>query len=375
MRAVGVSIYAGEGNPASLLDYLRQAAGQGHSQAFTSLHITEQDPREGARFLEEVAGAARDLELRLIADVSPRAFQAMGASPGNLMPFARLGLRGIRVDFGYSVEDMAAMTREESGLAVVINASTATRVTLAALAAAGMDFSRVEAGHNFYPRPETGLSLMFLREKAELLRQYALPVWAFVPSQAGRRAPLYQGLPTVEAHRNLAVARAAAELLASGVVDTLVLGDPRASETELEELASVWLGGSVPLEIELAEGISAAERDLVFAASHENRLDAAARVIRSATSRSYASAGSAILPRPAEPRPAYSVTVDNSLYLRYSGELQITLRDLPPDPRVNVAGRVAVGDRPLVRLLGPGCRFNFHPGMSDGGRVEDEGRG
>ncbi len=97
----------------------------------------------------------------------------------------------------------------------------------------------------------------------------------------------------------------------------------------------------------------------MFGGVHENRLDPAEMAIRSSVSRRYAQQGADVPPRGAVDRPAYSVTVDNRNYMRYSGELQVTLVDLPADPRVNVVGRVVEDDRPLVDMLGPGSRFHF----------------
>ena len=49
-----------------------------------------------------------------------------------------------------------------------------------------------------------------------------------------------------------------------------------------------------------------------------------------------------------------SITRDNDRYGRYRGEVQITLRDLPADERVNVVGRVVEADLPLLSFLQPG---------------------
>lgn len=40
------------------------------------------------------------------------------------------------------------------------------------------------------------------------------------------------------------------------------------------------------------------------------------------------------------------------MYQRYAGELQITLVDLPPDPRVNVIGTIVEEDLPLLEYIG-----------------------
>ena len=52
------------------------------------------------------------------------------------------------------------------------------------------------------------------------------------------------------------------------------------------------------------------------------------------------------------PRPYGTVTIDNSNYGRYVGELQIALRDLPADSRVNLVGRIIDEDLPLIDLIG-----------------------
>jgi hypothetical protein len=53
-------------------------------------------------------------------------------------------------------------------------------------------------------------------------------------------------------------------------------------------------------------------------------------------------------------RPKGSITIDNDLYGRYRGEMQITLTDLSADERVNVVGRVKSDDLPLLEQLKPG---------------------
>ena len=53
----------------------------------------------------------------------------------------------------------------------------------------------------------------------------------------------------------------------------------------------------------------------------------------------------------AQSRPVGSLTVDNSRYGRYAGEIQITRHDLPADKAVNVVGRVCQADRVALDLI------------------------
>ncbi len=372
-------MYPGQGCGSSDLgravEYVAAASRLGYRKVFTSLHITEQDPSEGAGFIGEITSACRGLGLDVVADVSPRAFEAMGATPTDLGPLAALGLSGIRLDFGYGIDEISAMTRGASALAIVLNASTVDEKWLSSFAARGADLSRVQACHNYYPRPETGLSMDFVVAKAGLLRRYGIPVWAFLPSGCGRRGPLHEGLPTVEQHRWSLISASASAYLATGAADVLLFGDPFASTEELGVLSRLWLGGSIPLRVRLAPGVTEEERAIVFGGRHRNRTDAAELAVRSSTSRGYAGKGPAIGPRMCAARPAFTVTIDNHLYLRYSGELQITAADLPPDTRVNVVGRVVEEDWDLLRMLGPDAEFHFvdadHWASADGAPADE----
>ncbi|QIA26616.1 DUF871 domain-containing protein [Thermaerobacter sp. PB12/4term] len=364
-RTLGVAIYPGygpEGSEAAITRLLEQAARQGYTEVFTSLHLPEASPAATAGLLERLAGLAGRLGLRLWADVAPPALAALGATPGDLAPLARLGLAALRVDYGYDAAAIAAMTRNPYGLDVVLNASTVTAADLDRILAAGARPERLAACHNFYPRPETGLGLDFFRHRSEELARRGIRVAAFVPSQAGRRGPLREGLPTLERHRRLPPDRAAAELRALGCVHTVLFGDPGPSPAELQGVREVWLGDGVPLRVRLHPAATAAERHILLDAVHVNRVDPAEAVLRSTASRAYAGQGAMIEPRPAEPRPRGTVTVDNTTYLRYAGELQVTLQDLPADPRVNVVAWIHPDDVPLLDLLGPGARFRFVAG-------------
>lgn len=52
-----------------------------------------------------------------------------------------------------------------------------------------------------------------------------------------------------------------------------------------------------------------------------------------------------------------TITVDNDLYGRYSGEIQLLRDDFPGDERVNVIGHVAEKYLPLLDCIKRGGRF------------------
>lgn len=358
----GVSVYFTEDYDLQRnMDYIDFAAQQGVNSVFTSLHMPEVDYKKKLDDFMVLAKAIKARGLNLIVDISPHTMRILGASADNLKPFADFGVNSIRVDYGFDIRKISKMTHNEFDIKIQINASTVTPFQMDALKSEHAEFTRLSACHNFYPRPETGLSYELFMEKTRLLKSIGVPVYAFIPSQKGRRGPIYEGLPTLEIHRSLNPGTAARHLIYTGMVDGVYFGDAYASGEEIRDVAEID-PDIVEISIELASDISQAEEEIVFAPVHTNRLDASDIVIRSEESRGYAKIGPRIAARNTVGRRAFSVTVDNEKYFRYSGELQIVLKDLAADERVNVVGIIPEQEHILVNQIRPGTKFRFRKG-------------
>ena len=57
-------------------------------------------------------------------------------------------------------------------------------------------------------------------------------------------------------------------------------------------------------------------------------------------------------------RKLYDVTIDNSNFKRYAGEINIVLQDLPNDERVNVIGKLDTTNV-IINKIKKGIRFKF----------------
>ncbi|MDR2347473.1 MAG: MupG family TIM beta-alpha barrel fold protein, partial [Bifidobacteriaceae bacterium] len=55
--------------------------------------------------------------------------------------------------------------------------------------------------HNYYPRPETGITAEFFRAQSRLFEERGWPVYSFIPGETTFRAPLHLGLPMLESQR------------------------------------------------------------------------------------------------------------------------------------------------------------------------------
>lgn len=340
------------------LAYIKKAGKIGYKVVFTSLHLPEVNYKGVLDDFVEIAKAANENGMELIADISPVTMKTLNASVYHLKPFFEIGIKTLRVDYGFSAEEISMLTRNEYGIKVQINASTLSEDSLERLKKMGADFSRISASHNFYPRPETGLSYRVFVEKSLICKKHGVPVFAFIPSQKGKRGPVYEGLPTLEIHRNTDAEIAAKHLIYTGLVDGAIFGDAYASDQELVKVASIK-PEVIEISIKLRPDVTPEEKDIIFLPVHTNRLDAPDDIIRSEESRGYASTGKKIKPNNTSERKAYSVTIDNERYGRYSGELQVLLKDFPADSRVNVVGEIPENERILVNEIKPGKKFRF----------------
>ena len=306
---------------------LEALAGSG-AAVFLSLHISEEFSQDYCRRAEETCRWLKEREYRIFADVSTKTVAQFG-QPDLIRLAERLGIWALRVDYGFTTEEIAALAAR---IPVVVNASTTRPEDGARIAAAG---SLVMAMHNFYPRPETGLDDDFYLERTEALRAAGLKVLAFIPGDRALRGPVRAGLPTLERHRGLPPSACFADLAVRLGADGIFAGDPGVSAREQARILRFCREGVLELPARLTP-----EAEWLYGKVFTNRPDSPARLIRFAESREYSCFGRQVTPKDCLPRTRGSVTVDNDGYGRYSGEVQLVRADLPADSRVNVVGRV-----------------------------------
>lgn len=323
---------------------LERGAGTG-APVFLSLHISEEFGADYCARAEEVCRWLAERGFRTIADVSVKTVEQFGEK--DLVRLARrLGLWALRIDYGFEIQEIAALARE---LPIVLNASTTSPEDGALIASGG---GQVMALHNFYPRPETGLDEAFLLESTRSLQEAGLKVLAFIPGDEALRGPLHLGLPTLERHRNMPPSVCFAELAARFGLDGIFLADPGLSPAEEARISRFCSTGVLAVPAELAPG-----SEVLYNREFTSRADSPRWMVRFAESRVYSCFGSAVAPENCAPRPRGSITLDNERYGRYSGEIQLLREDFPADGRVNVIGRVKPGYLPLADCIRNGSPF------------------
>ncbi|MCM3718696.1 DUF871 domain-containing protein [Fictibacillus phosphorivorans] len=341
----GISIYLSEPDHLNK-DWIQKAAENGFQYIFTSLHIPEE---KGFSFVEKVkwlGKTAQHVHMEVMADVSPASLERLGLTFEELPVIKEWGISGVRMDYGFTAKQVAWLSHS---LKIGLNASTMDEVQLSELLHEGLLANRSEAWHNFYPKPFTGISKESLKERNEMFHRFGIRTMGFVQGDDRLRGPLHEGLPTIEDHRNNHPLEAALELRALGT-DKICIGDPNLTEDTVRGF-SYLADDIVPLYVSFNDGY-----EHLLNSIHTNRMDPAKYVIRSVESRGL----DAVYEQDSlsvETFDRGTITVDNKLYGRYAGELQICLEPLPASPKVNIAGYVKKESESLLNGIGSGQKY------------------
>ena len=344
MANLGYSLYLS--TYAAQCSALRGLTGSG-APVFLSLHISEEFDDSFCRRAEEICRTLADMGYRIIADVSTKTVAQFGCR--DLTDLAKkLQLWALRIDYGFSREEIETMAEK---MPIVVNASTTTAHDARAIAAKG---GCVMAMHNFYPRPETGLDEDYLLETTQALQEAGLKVLAFIPGDIHKRGPVFEGLPTLEAHRNILPSAAFVDLAKNYGIEEIFVGDPGLSETEQERILQFCREGIISVPCEIAENWQHLY-DQVFTC----RMDSPKRLVRFQESRVYSCQGATTEAYNCAQRTVGSLTIDNIRYGRYSGEIMLIRSDLPADDRVNVIGHVPENALILLNHIQRGGKFTL----------------
>ncbi|AVK60370.1 DUF871 domain-containing protein [Lactobacillus sp. CBA3605] len=336
---LGFSVYLNQPLDTHQFEKMASLQQAGFTGVFTSLHIPEEDATQYLARLKTLGAACQRLGLTLTADVSAAGMRRMGLAIENPNDMMALGVTTLRIDDGVEMATIASLSQQ---LPIALNASTITTANILALKAANANFDHLEAWHNYYPRPETGLDEAWLKTKNQWLQAQGFTTMAFVAGDAERRGPIKAGLPTLECDRNRQPLAAALNLLRYDHVDRVYIGDPALSCRVRYQFEQYFKNDILQLT---GRTTVPALYDQLW----HNRIDVARDVVRLVEGRQRLTA---IMPVPPVSRPIGAITIDNDAYGRYVGELQLIKRGLAPDQRVNVVGQISAADVALLPLIG-----------------------
>ncbi|MEG0473831.1 MAG: MupG family TIM beta-alpha barrel fold protein, partial [Solibacillus sp.] len=328
MRRLGISVYPQHSTVEELQTYIKLAHSNGFDRMFTCLmSLTNESERNK---LQQVNAFAKELGFDISADIAPSVFQELGKTYRDAGYFKeQFHVSALRLDMGFSGQEEAFMTLDESNIIVELNMSNGTKYVETILSyEANRD--NLLGCHNFYPRKYTALSRPHFLATSQLFKAQNIRTAAMISSQNGKFGPWEEtphGLPTLEEHRNLPITVQAKDLWNTGLIDDLIIGNMFASEQELQALGKLNRQ-KLELQVQPVADITNVEETIVFDEFHFNRGDVSEYMIRSTQSRVKFKQED-FPAHKVEPLRFGDVTIDNNEDIRYKGELQIVLREMP----------------------------------------------
>lgn len=336
---VGASVYVGlEEYPLEKnLQYLEVLKNEKIEKVFISGHIPEM--KEGfEKELTIVCKKAKELGLKMILDISKPMYERLKDSLPEIY--------ALRLDYGFSLDEMVEMYKEKK-FVIELNASTITKEKVNYLLNQGVILQDIRVSHNFYPKKYTGLSRESVIEKNKFLQELGMKVSMYIPSHNEHRPPLYEGLPTIEEHRNQILEATLSEIRNLGISE-VIFGDAYCSKNELICARDFNYDIAViPIKL-FPEFKNEIDLGKVFI----NRTDATPFFVRGSNRTENIKAYNCIM------RKTKYVTIDNENFKRYQGEVCIMLKDLEKDERVNVIGECLCSLETL-QMIKPGGKFTF----------------
>lgn len=317
------------------------------SYVFASFHISEEFNEEYAEKARSMCHWLKSNGYKIIGDVSAKTLSFFGCD--DIITFAqKIGISVLRLDYGFSEEETIEISKK---LPIALNASTVDFAAAQKITAAN---GKVFAMHNFYPRPETGLDNAVLKRKNAELSALGVQPLAFIPCDLIKRDPIFDGLPTLEAHRNIPPYCSFVDLAENYSVNHIFAADICMSSQQLDLIDAYCNTGMIAVPAVLPEAY-----EWLYNKPFTVRIDSPSCAYRLQESREYSCQGDAVAPFNCTERCIGAITVDNVGYSRYSGEVQIIRAPLPQDNRINVIGCVASEYTSLISIINNGSKIKL----------------
>ena len=342
---IGFSIYASSGSDVNTR-ILERVWDADFSYAFTSLHIPEEATPQMREAQRDLLQSLRDLDVEVIADIGPRTLHDLNLS--SIDELKQYPITHLRIDYGFSLEEIAKIAQQ---FIVVLNPSTFVTLDFFELLQLGVTADRLVACHNFYPKRLTGLAMKKVAESNRFFTYHGIKTMVFIAGDGQKRGPVFEGLPTVEALRDIPPLEAAMILRDQACCDVVLIGDIDLIDESWDKIVALS-HNYITLPCLLDENYT----ELYNRISHD-RQDSSDAVIRTQESRIYASLGHKVGPTGASKIDAGSILIGNENYARYSGEVEIARIALADEPRKNNIGKIALKALPLLAYIHSGMGF------------------
>ncbi|MDO4701306.1 MAG: MupG family TIM beta-alpha barrel fold protein [Erysipelotrichaceae bacterium] len=358
MKQLGISIYPAHSNLQEDYAYLKKASNLGYRRLFMCLLSEESSAEDIVKKYQELCAYAHSLGFQISVDTNYDVFKKLKASPFDLSIFHTMRFDIIRLDGPFTDYDYVVMTNNPYQLIIEFNG--ASYLDFPYLLKLGANRDQMAVCANFYPCRYTGLSLELYRSFTNSFRSLGFRNAAFVSSNEKHTFgpwPVYEGLVTLEMHRDMDLVDQARHLLATGLVDDIIIGNCYASEEELTRLANLDMH-KVYFKLK-EEVMDEASAFIVYKALHFRRMDCGDYMIRSSYPRSLKDIDIKPVTCTKKEFTYGDVLLVNGNSSHYQRELHIVVKPMKNDGTRNLVGSLSEFEMELVTLLKDNQIFTF----------------
>lgn len=358
---LGISIYPYKEEEKEVFDYIERAAKYGFQRVFTNLLMIEPGTEETVLSgMERAIQHARKFDMEVILDLNPAVFDQLGISYNDLSFFKEMGATGIRLDSSFDGLVESLMTFDQSGLDLEVNISNYTHYVENVLSYQP-NKKRIIGCHNFYPQRFTGLDYEYFIQCSEKYKKLGLRTAAFVNSQTADHGPhVYtDGLCTLELHRDWSIELQAKHLIATGLIDDIIVANAFASEEELKRLSELDQE-QIELSVAFTEGTTELEKEIILQNQHFNRGDINSYSIRSTYVKLVYGTNDLPENNCQEVLTFGDITIGNNSFGQYKAEVNIVKQEMPNTKHEkNVVAKVIPSNQMLIPYIRPWTKFRF----------------
>lgn len=353
--------------------YITRAKNNDFNEVFTTVHLPEYSLDLQLETLGIISQITKRNGLELTCDIGGKTIDLVLADENYLNKLKNIELDFIRLDYGFNLKQVEQLYRNLNIQGFVINASTYSEREVDEIYQQfkAIDSSiKLRACHNFYVRNESGIDDCFAIRQDSYFKKYDMPIYYCIATFDHPRGPLHLGLTTIEKHRKMNVRDVVVDLYLNHDLSALMMSDEWVSDQDLYEvnhsleLLEIQLDTEEVIEVSFTSTATIEEKEIVLG-KHHFRYDSPYAYLRSQSSREMSEYACQIKPNNTIERVEGCITIDNVNNKRYSGELQVVMKDSNSDIGANVVANIINKDD-LIKLarFREGIDYKFVQGKS-----------
>lgn len=378
MKSLGISIYPDIASLDDIFAYMELASQSGFKRVFSSMFSVQDTTENIIQMFSNISQKCHEVNMLMSVDVNPELFERLKAKVNDLSVFKNIGIDILRMDMSYGIEGDLVLINNQENIQIEFNASALKASYLKKLIEQGANKNNILVSHNFYPQTYTGMKWQKFLDASKAFKEVGIRVGAFVSSHAENTHGVWDakhGLPTVERLRNHPIDLQIREMIATGVIDEIMIGNAFASyeefsliKTAVQEekpdmtylnqlpFASFFMKQESPevkkVKVTLHPSITDQEKDILLNFfPHIDMGDSSEWIWRNRIPRFFFKGK---IPQRIESQSEYvrgDVVMVNNEYLNYSSEVQVVLVPIVNDGTRNLLGHISDQEMEMFDLI------------------------